>query len=456
MKTSFFRLVWLIAAALLTTACAGVDMKRSIADTNRIAVDFTHGKLALAGSEAQRAAMRAAATELLEQPLDEAAAVQLALLQSAPLQERLAQAWMEQAQAAQSGRIANPLLLFERTRFRSELELDRLLSIGLLDLLTLPQRQRVASRRIQQARLQLTVDAVHFLTEVRGAWIAAVAAQQRLQYAGQVGESAAASAELARRMLQAGNFSPLASARQQTFQAEATALRSAAALADGSARERLIRVLSLSPSQAAALHLPQHLPDLPADPRTADDVNRTAVESRLDVRVADLQFDAATRAQGLTRLTSLIDIQAGARRDTVFDDAAGVSDSRRGIALDVQVPLFDDGGLQREAMNAQTLAAAARLEATLSAAHSLLRESYTAYQIRYQSAKYFRDEVLPLRKQIADENVLRYNGMLIGIFDLLADAREQSRSVMAAIDAQEQFWWADARLRATIMGANAQ
>ena len=32
---------------------------------------------------------------------------------------------------------------------------------------------------------------------------------------------------------------------------------------------------------------------------------------------------------------------------------------------------------------------------------------------------------MPLRKRISDENVLRYNGMLISVFELLADARQQ-------------------------------
>ena len=39
-----------------------------------------------------------------------------------------------------------------------ELELGRLLSFGLLDLLTLPQRQGVARRSIARAQLQLTAD----------------------------------------------------------------------------------------------------------------------------------------------------------------------------------------------------------------------------------------------------------------------------------------------------------
>ena len=63
-----------------------------------------------------------------------------------------------------------------------------------------------------------------------------------------------------------------------------------------------------------------------------------------------------------------------------------------------------------------------------------------------------RDEIVPLRKTMADENVLRYNGMLIGVFELLADNRSQISSVMAAINAYQQFWLADAALSASMTG----
>jgi hypothetical protein len=57
-----------------------------------------------------------------------------------------------------------------------------------------------------------------------------------------------------------------------------------------------------------------------------------------------------------------------------------------------------------------------------------------------------------LRKVISEENQLRYNGMIIGIFELLADSRDQVTTVMAAIDAEQQFWLADAALQASLIG----
>ena len=58
-----------------------------------------------------------------------------------------------------------------------------------------------------------------------------------------------------------------------------------------------------------------------------------------------------------------------------------------------------------------------------------------AYRTVYDLARHYRDEVLPVRKTIADENLLRYNCMLIGVFDLLADPKEQLATLQRAIAA---------------------
>ena len=68
------------------------------------------------------------------------------------------------------------------------------------------------------------------------------------------------------------------------------------------------------------------------------------------------------------------------------------------------------------------------------------------------SSDLHRDEIVPARQRIADENLLRYNGMLIGVFDLLADARSQIASVNASIDALRDFWLAQADLEMALIG----
>ena len=70
--------------------------------------------------------------------------------------------------------------------------------------------------------------------------------------------------------------------------------------------------------------------------------------------------------------------------------------------------------------------------------HRICERTIRPTEPHFDIARHHRDEVIPLRKLISEENQLRYNGMIIGVFELLADARDQINTVMAAINA-EQF-----------------
>ena len=441
-----------VLAGLLLAGCATVDIDEVVRDTDVRAAGFTDGALRLDRTMAQRERGAALADQLLALPLSQDDAVRLALTQSPAVQALLAQGWADIAAARQIGRLPNPVFSFERVRLGGEVEFGRLLSVGLVDLILWPQRRALSEGQVAQARLQLTASVVDQVTGVRQAWTRAVAARQLLHYARQVDRSAEASAELARRMRQAGNFSRLQQARQQVFHADAVTRLAQAQQAEVGARESLVRALGLDAAQAARLTLPERLPDLPTAPRMPAEVAAQAGEQRLDLQLARARLDVAGRAQGLNLLPSIVDVDIGGRRDSLVDESAGTRGTRRGFELDLRLPLFDDGGALRAALDARSLAAARRYDATARGAVSQLREGYAAYRTAYDIARHYRDEVVPLRQVIAEENVLRYNGMLIGVFELLAEARDQVASVTRAIEAQRQFWLADAALAATLIG----
>ena len=450
--SSRLRLTAMATATLFLAGCASVNMDQTLQETNQQTSGFTQGKLELSRTAAQQQGRAKLSSELLANPLGVDEAVQLALSNSPAVQTLLAQSWMDMAQANQMGRIANPVFTFERMRLGDELEIGRLLSFGLLDLLTLPRRQAIAQSRTAQAKVQLAANVVDQITQVRQAWVRAVSAHQSLQYADQINTAAQASSELAKRMQQVGNFTKLQRARQQVFYADAVARLATSRHASTAAREELTRQLGLTDAQASGLKLPDRLPDLPKAPKQADAINAIAPEQRLDVQIARNQLDAAGKAQGLELLNSLVDVELGLRRDTIFDNAEGTKSTKRGFELEIRLPIFDWGNAKRDAMNAQSLAAANRYDGAVRGATSQMRESYSAYRTAYDLARHYRDEIVPLRKTMSEENVLRYNGMLIGVFELLADNRDQISSVLAAINAYQQFWLADAALSASLIG----
>lgn len=429
-------------AAAMTAACTTLEPAADVAAAGRALAGFTGDRLRLVEDAAALRARGEAIEALLAAPLSQDGAVRLALLGSPSLQTLLATRTAEIAESAQGGRIGNPVLSYERLRDHGELDIGRLLGVGLLDLLSWPQRQRIADAEVQAAQVRLAVSVVDEVTRVRQSWVRAVAAEQRRRYAERVLQSGIASAELAKRMEAAGNFNRITRARQQAFEIDARTQAVLARQQAAATREELVRALGLGDDEAARLQLPERLPDLPAQPAEAASIGARAGAERLDVRLAAAEWRAAAARRGLGAVTSLTDIELGVRRDS----------AARGFEVDLRLPLLDAGELQRSALDGRTLAAAANLEATLRAAGSHLRESYAAYLAAHDIARHHRDELVPLRRTIAEESLLRYNGMIIGVFELLADAREQVSTVMAAIEADQQFWLADAALQSAIAG----
>src|SRR5205823_11788112 len=71
-------------------------------------------------------------------------------------------------------------------------------------------------------------------------------------------------------------------------------------------------------------------------------------------------------------------------------------------------------------------------------------------------ASHYQREILPHRKIISDETLLRYNGMLIDVFTLLAEARQRILSTVTAIKAKRDFWIAKTDLQVAIVGGGAR
>jgi outer membrane protein TolC len=246
-------------------------------------------------------------------------------------------------------------------------------------------------------------------------------------------------------MAQAGNTNQLELAREQVFHAQAAADLARADKRAAAARERLTRSLGLWGKDAEYV-LPDHLPDLPAAPADRADVERIALEQRLDVQAAKAEAAATAADLGLTRTTRFINVLDLGYANKSQTDAP----AEHGYTLSLELPLFDWGGARVARAEATYMQAVNRVQLAAVTARSEARESYLAYRNAYDVARHYRDTIIPLRKKIGREVLLRYNGMLASPQELLADARDQAAAVTAYIDALETFWTAHAGLEATL------
>ncbi|WP_031347437.1 TolC family protein [Thauera terpenica] len=441
-----------LLAATVLTGCASVAIDENFAEVERFAREQTGSEVRWLRSDPEREAMRAEVDRLLAQPLAIDDAVRIALGYSPAFQSLLAEAAVASADATGSARIGNPVFTFERL-FRSgaegrELDIGRSLGISLFDLLFLPARLEQAEFRQQQTRLQSSIALLSTVTEVRQAWVDAVAARQVARYREEVATAAGTAAELARRMQATGNFSRLQRAREQALAAEETANLIRARQNATAAREALIQRLGLTPSQAQALRLPDQLPALPEAPIDEATAGAALLDNRLDVRIARTDLERTAKSLGLTQVTSVVN---GLHVAGVRNSETGES-SQRGFEVELPLPLFDFGDAARASSEARYLSAFNRTLEVANNASSQVRVAYEGYRSAYDLARHYRSEVVPLRQNITEESVLQYNGMLIGVFELLAAARAQSASVVQAIEAERDFWRAEAALRASLLG----
>jgi outer membrane protein TolC len=384
---------------------------------------------------------------LLSKPLGMDDAVQLALLNNRGLQAAYRELGIAEADLVQAGLPPNPGFSFARFSSGGEVELERWVFYNLAALLAMPLRLQVEQSRFAQAQTVAAMNVLMLAADTRKAWVDAVAAEESVRYRRQVMQAAEASAELARRMAQVGNFNKLQQAREQSFYADAAMGLARAQQSQRASRERLARLLGVW-GAATEFRLPERLPDLPAQPRELPDIERMAIEQRLDVRDARLRIEQTARNLGLTKAVRFVNVLEVGGKYSTFNDGP----RETGWEIGIQIPIFDWG--QARVAKAETvyLQAADRAAETAINARSEVREAYGAYRSAWDIARHQRDEIVPLKSRIAEENLLRYNGMLIGVFELLADARSQIASVNGAIDALRDFWIAQADLDMALVG----
>jgi outer membrane protein TolC len=398
-----------------------------------------------------RADVDAQVAALLAHPLSVEDAVQIALLNNHTLQAAFEELGISEAELVQAGRLPNPRFDLRRAAAAGQYDIEETLSFNVLALLTMPYAHDIEKRRFAQTQ-NLSVQRVAQLAkDTREAFYAAIAARQSLNYLQQVRVAAETGAELAHRMVSAGNWNRLDQARERSFYNDAVQNQWRARLAEESARERLLGLLGL-PAQPA-LQLAEVLPELPASLEPLPDVERAVLQERLDLQLMRMHIDELSKTLGLTKSTRFVNVlDIGATR---VRQGSREEPYERGYTVTLEVPIFDSGAARVKKSEAIYAQAVDRFTQAAIEARSQIRVAYAGYRAAFDLAQRQRDEVLPLRQAIAQQNLLRYNASLISIFELLSDAREQAISVDGYIQSVRDFWIAKSRLDGALLGNSA-
>ncbi len=392
---------------------------------------------------------------LLSEQLSEEAAVQIALLNNRGLQAAYNDLGISEAEYVQASLPPNPAITLNRTFGTGNfVEFGFQLVGNLLAFATLPAKTEIAKREFEEARYRAIATTLSLTIDVRRAYVRALAAQQRLALLEQARQTADASAQMMKQLGETGAANKLDQARVSAFYADLSVQVAQARLAVTTSREALTRILGLWGSDLA-YRLPARLPVLPAAVDALADVEVDAMRRRVDLIV--LRYEIVTLAKSAnfvnaTRYLSFLELGLGYRNEVETGSTGEqTSKNRYGIELGIVIPVFDTGQARLTTAQEIYMRAINRLVERSVNARSEARVAYATYRATYDIAKYYQSRIVPLRRQISSEVLLRYNGMLTDVFEVLIEERERINASIASLDALRDYHLAVADLQAALI-----
>ncbi|MCA1392924.1 TolC family protein [Bradyrhizobium sp. IC3123] len=441
----------LVLAALGLSGCAAFSPDRGMSAVSDLTSQAINKDVAFVRSAEGAAAVDARVRQLLSRTLSVDAAVQIALLNNKGLQAVYNELALAETELVEQSLPANPVFAVSRITGNGASEIERQVVGDILALATLPFRSEIARERFRGAQLRAALATLRLASDVRRAYVRAVAANEMVGLLTDAKATAESTAQLALKLGETGSLNKLDQAREQVFYAETTADLASARQAAGSARERLARLMGLW-DDGLDFRLPNQLPPLPRRPLALPTIEADAVAHRLDLQVARLELAALAKALNLTeatRFVTLLDI-AGISRRT--QDPEGPPFRERGFDLQFQIPIFDGGEVRvRQAAETYNLAFNRLTERAVNV-RSEARDAYRVYRSTYDIAGHYQREIIPLRKIITEEMQLRFSSMQVDIFALLTEARQRLAALRGAIDARQRFFLAQADLQIAVNG----
>ncbi len=436
------------------TGCASVPKEAGFPDVQNIIEQRIGRRLHWNQGTSEDAAVVDVVRSILQQKLTIDEAVQIALLNNRSLQATYEELGIAQADLVQAGLLQNPLFgasfRFPDKTVGGHRSTNTEFSVvqDFLDLLVLPLRKKVASAQFEQAKLRVGNAVLNLAAEVRSAYYTLQADEQTLEMRRTVVQATEAAVDIATRQHDAGTLKTLDLANQQGFHDQAKIDMTRTDIQIVADRERLNRLMELWGANTT-WKLPGRLPELSADEIPLEHLESFAVSQRLDLAAARQEEQVIAHALSLTRKYRYFYVfDVGV--DTEHDVADNVN--LTGPNLTIELPIFDQRQAEIARLEAQLRQSQQRLSSLAIDIRSEIREIRDRLLAARNVVKYYHDVVLPLRKRIVDESQLYYNGMLIGVYELLFAKQNQINAGREYIEALRDYWIARSDLERAVGG----
>jgi len=445
-------------AASIAAGCASTSPRPSFEQVSKLVEDRGGKPLHWDEGTPADAQVQAHVRDLLRGTLTPEGALEIALLRNQGLVAIYEELGVAQADVVQAGLLRNPTV-GARVRFPTGAGFtDTEFSVAedFLSILTLPMRKRVAAAQLDASKARVGSAVLDLTAEVRGVFVGLQAAQATAKVRQLAFEAQQAAAELRRRQHAAGNVGDLELVQEEAFYQQSKLDLARADTQVLEQQERLNRLLGLWGEESTSWKVADELPVLPAAEPALEHVESLAVARRLDLAAAHseaLALEQAASAAGITRFFPAVEVGVSTERDAEGRRVTGPS-----VAL--ELPLFDQGQARTARLAAQVRQARAR-EAELAVnVRAEVRALRTRLLATRGVVEHYRTVLLPLRERVVQHAQLRYNAMLLGVFQLLLARREQMDAYRDYLGSVRDYWTARADLEraagGSLTGALAQ
>lgn len=422
--------------------CASVPKEAGFPDVQKVIEQRMNQRIHWNQETPEDAAVAELVWSMLRQELIVDNAVQIALLNNRSLQAIYEELGIAQADVVQAGLLRNPTF-FASFRFMDkaieghrEVNTEFSVDQDFLDLLMLPLRKKVAAAQFEQAKQRVSNAVLELAREVRVAYYNLQADEQTLEMRRTVAHATEAAAELANRQFEAGTLKQLDADNQQGFYYQAKldmARTDVQIIAD---REHLNRLMGVWGTDTA-WKLPGRLPALPESEIPLERLESLAVSQRMDLAAARHTVQAVALSLSLTKKFRYFSVfEFGIDTEHDAPDRINLT----GPHLSIGLPVFDQRQAAIARVEAQLRQSQQRLSALAIDIRSEVREMRDRLLAVRNIVKYYQDVILPLRQRIVDESQLYYNGMLIGVYELLLAKQNQINAGREYIDALRDYW----------------
>ena len=440
-------LVAILLGVSVLGGCATVQREASFPQVQSVVANNLGQKIEWNrdGERDQRA--QQATRTLLREKLSAEAALQIALLNNRRLQARFEELGIAQADLVEAGLLENPVLSAGALFQDAGTEIDLDIVQNFLGVFTLSARKKIGRAAAEQVTLEVSRDVLDLASEVQAQYYRVVGDAEALVLARQIVMATQAAAELAQRQYAAGNLSKREQSLQQVFYAQSLLEVAQAEAQLDADREKLNRLMGLWGANTR-WSVPDRLPQIPATLPALDDVERQAIERRLDLAAAKKEAEGLTQALNLARQYRWL----GPLGIGVHFERGPAEVKSYGPSVELGLPIFNRGQARIARLESERKRAEERVAALAVDIRSEARETRGRLNALHQSVRYYEKALLPLQQTIVTETLKFYNGMLLGVYDLLLASQSQIQTGRQYIAANRDFWLAWTELEHVLGG----